>query len=107
MRTRNRTLLLIGLLVSLGLAGIVSYYASSSPDGLERVADDEGFLSTATEHATAQWPLADYSVAGIGNGRLAGGLAGVIGVLIVLALAGGLFFLLGRGHRERAGAERP
>ncbi len=34
----------IGLAVSLLLAGVVSYYASSSPDGLEKVAEDIGFI---------------------------------------------------------------
>ena len=41
--------LLAGILISLAIAGVLSYYASSSPDGLEKVAEDEGFLDTAKE----------------------------------------------------------
>ena len=39
--------LLGGILVSIIVAGFISYYASSSPDGLEKVAEDKGFLDTA------------------------------------------------------------
>jgi cobalt/nickel transport protein len=72
---------LIFLLVSIGLAGIVSFYASSSPDGLEKVAEDIGFIETAKDHTLDNSTLADYGVAGIGNERLSVGIAGVIGVI--------------------------
>jgi hypothetical protein len=39
----RRTLVLVGLLVAVVLAGGVSYFASSSPDGLNKVASDTGF----------------------------------------------------------------
>jgi hypothetical protein len=90
------------LLVGLVLAGVVSFYASGSPDGLERVAEDTGFLNTASEHATADGPLADYRAQGIEDDRLAGGLAGVAGALVVLGVAGGLTFALRRRMPEHA-----
>jgi hypothetical protein len=95
--------LVAGLVVALALAGIISYYASSSPDGLEKVAEDEQFLDTATDHATADSPLADYGVEGVDNERLSVGLAGVIGVVITAAIAGGLFLGL-RALRGKPGA---
>jgi cobalt/nickel transport protein len=99
---RTTTLLVAGLLVSLALAGLVSYYASASPDGLNRVAEDLGFHVTEKESATAGSPLADYGVAGVDNAFLSGGLAGVIGVLLVLAVGSGLAYAVRR--RERASA---
>jgi cobalt/nickel transport protein len=39
--------LLAGILISIFVAGFLSFYASSSPDGLEKVAEDKGFLDTA------------------------------------------------------------
>lgn len=93
---RTRTFVLAGVLVALLLAGVVSYYASSRPDGLERVAEDHGFAHTAKQHPGADGPMADYSVKGVENDRLAGGLAGVIGSLVVLVLAGGLAFAVRR-----------
>ncbi|MFN8156185.1 MAG: PDGLE domain-containing protein [Candidatus Nanopelagicales bacterium] len=93
-RSRTRWFVLAGLLVALLLAGFASYYASSAPDGLEKVAADKGLDTGARDSATAGSPLADYSVSGVSNQRLSGGLAGVIGVGVTLALAGGIFLIV-------------
>ncbi len=77
----NRKFYLIVLLVSIGLAGIASFYASSSPDGLEKVAGDIGFIETAKDHTLDNSALADYGVAGIENERLSVGIAGILGVI--------------------------
>jgi len=82
----NRKFYLISLLVSIGLAGIVSYYASSSPDGLEKVAGEIGFIETAKDHTLDNSALADYGVAGIENERLSVGIAGIVGVIATGAL---------------------
>ena len=74
--TRNRAFLAAGVLVALLLAGVVSFWASSSPDGLERVAEDTGFIGTAEDHDLADSPFADYGTAGVDDARLSGGLAG-------------------------------
>lgn len=101
---RTRTFVLIGIAVALLLAGGVSFYASSNPDGLEYVAEKTGFLDTADEHATADGPMADYTTRGVDDARLSGGLAGVVGSLVVLVLAGGLAFVVRRrGHHSPDG----
>ena len=95
-----------GLLVAVGLALVVSGFASSSPDGLERVAEDKGFLETARDHLFADGPLADYAVKGVGNERLSTGLSGLIGVLITFGVGLGLFALVRArrpGHRGGGG----
>ena len=89
-------LVFTGLVVSLVLAGGVSYYASSQPDGLEKVAGDIGFLDSAKESAVEEGPLAGYGVAGVENERISGGLAGVIGVASTAAISFGLFYALRR-----------
>ncbi|MDX6742906.1 PDGLE domain-containing protein [Actinocorallia sp. A-T 12471] len=94
----------VGLAVALVLAGFVSYYASGSPDGLEKVAADKGFDAGAKDHAGAEWPLADYGVSGVENARLSGGLSGVIGVGVVLLAGGGLFWVLRRRPERGDGA---
>ena len=97
----TRRLVATGLGVCLVLAGIVSVWASGHPDGLEFVAEKLGFIDSAGEHATGGSPLADYGVAGIGNERLSGGLAGVLGVVVVAVIAFGLMHLLRRrGSRD-------
>ena len=68
-----------GLLVAAALAFFVSPYASSSPDGLNKVAEDQGFDATADEHALDDSPLAGYAVEGVENESLSKGLSGSSG----------------------------
>ncbi|MFF6834824.1 energy-coupling factor ABC transporter permease [Streptomyces sp. NPDC012438] len=100
-----RKLWIGGVVTALVLAGFVSFYASASPDGLEKVAADKGIDAKAEEyeHATADSPLADYGVRGIAAERLSGGLAGVIGVGATLAVGTGVFLVVRR--RRAAAAE--
>lgn len=92
---------LIGVgVAALVLAGIVSFYASSDPDGLTKVSEDKGFASTETDHGAKDSPLAGYSVKDVANDRLAGGLAGVAGVVVVLALASGLVLVVRRRSHD-------
>lgn len=84
---RTRAVVLVGVVVTLLLAGLVSSYASASPDGLNRVAMDEGFDRGEKPHALDDSPLAGYELAGVGGDRIAVGLAGIAGV--------GICFLLG------------
>lgn len=95
-RISNRAFLFAGLALSLFLAGVVSFYASSSPDGLERVGADVGFIDAATDSAASKSWLADYGIAGITDARISGGLAGVIGVIVTGLLAYGVFAMLKR-----------
>ena len=92
----NRKFILVGLLISALLAGGASFYASSNPDGLEKVATDIGFIDTAKDHANSDSALADYGVKGVENERLSVGVAGLIGVVATGAFSGGLFLLLRR-----------
>ncbi|WP_214108540.1 energy-coupling factor ABC transporter permease [Acrocarpospora catenulata] len=83
--------------VTLLLAGVVSFFASGDPDGLERVAEDKGFLGQAGEHQFGGFALADYGDVG----GIPVGVAGVIGVLITLAVGVGVAYL---ARRRRAKA---
>ncbi|MBV2356912.1 energy-coupling factor ABC transporter permease [Streptomyces sp. J2-1] len=98
-RTSRRTLWLTGLAASLVLAGVVSFYASANPDGLEKVAHDQGIDAKAREHTSAGSPLADYGVRDVEDARLSGGLAGVIGVGVTV-VAGSAVFWAVRRRRE-------
>jgi cobalt/nickel transport protein len=96
----NRKFYVIGFIVSLFLAGVVSFYASSSPDGLEKVAEDIGFIETAKDHSNADGALADYSVKGIENERTSVGVAGIIGVIGTAVVAGVGFKLIARKPKK-------
>lgn len=97
-----------GLLVALLLAGVVSSFASGSPDGLDATAregctfnaDDEitggtCMLQQEQEHQLAGSPLADYGIRGV-DGPLGTALAGITGVLLTFAVGGGAFWLVRR-----------
>lgn len=99
---KSKNLLISGFVLSLALAGGLSYYASSSPDGLEKVAEEIGFIETAKDHSNADGALADYSVKGVNNARLSTGAAGVIGVLATGAVSTGLFMWV----RRKSGSEK-
>ena len=102
-RVSTRRLLVAGVLVSLFLAGVVSFYASSNPDGLEFVAGQQGFLGTAQDSASSGSPFAEYATRGVDDARLSGGIAGIVGAAVVGALAGGLFMALRRRNRGPRG----
>lgn len=96
----TRPLWISGLVTALVLAGFVSYYASSSPDGLEKVAADQGIDAKAREHAAAGSPLADYSVKDVSDARLSGGLAGIIGVGGTVVVGTGVFWAVRRRRAQ-------
>ena len=85
-----------GVAVALALAFFVSPLASDEPDGLQKVAIDEGFADQEATHALDDAPTAGYVVKGIDDDRLSTGVAGLLGVGATFALAGGLFLLVRR-----------
>ena len=93
------------LLLALLLGGVVSYYASGDPDGLSRVAEDQGLTALEKDHAAEDSPLAGYSVRGVGDDRASTGLAGVLGVGVVLLLGTGLAYAVRRRPGSAAAAE--
>ena len=70
-----------GLIITAATVSIASLFASTSPDGLEKVATDLGFINTS--QAAPFELFADYSIPGF-DGVAGTALAGVIGVLAVL-----------------------
>ncbi|MEU6817059.1 energy-coupling factor ABC transporter permease [Streptomyces sp. NPDC046860] len=95
-RTSRRTVWITGLVTSLVLAGFVSFYASANPDGLEKVAHDQGIDKKTEPHHSSDSPLADYGVKDVTNARLSGGLAGVIGVGITVVAGSAVFWAVRR-----------
>lgn len=93
----------VGLAVAAALAVVVGPLASDAPDGLERVAIDQGFADTAEPHDLAGLPTADYAVRGVDDDDLGTGLAGLLGVALTFAGTGALVWLVRRRSR-RAGA---
>jgi cobalt/nickel transport system permease protein len=85
----GRLVWVVGLLLALGLAGAAPW-ASSNPDGLEWVAQQQGFLSSA--QGSGYQLASGYLMPGISNQTLATILAGILGTLIVFGAAVGIAF---------------
>lgn len=87
----------IGLALTVIIA-VFSFAASGSPDGLERVAEDQGFIQNALDPVFNIFP--DYTLPFIGNETASGILAVVFGTLFVF----GFLYLVGRITRRRSPA---
>jgi cobalt/nickel transport system permease protein len=93
-----------GLGVAVLLGALASPFASSFPDGLEKVAEKAGFLHRADGRPVwGSSPLPDYAVPGVKAEGLATGLAGAAGTAAVFAV-GFLVLRLLRRRRARSGA---
>jgi hypothetical protein len=93
-----------GLIVAGVLAFVVSPEASTEPDGLEKVAIDEGFMDEGRDHDLGGTPTADYEVDGIDSDRLSTGVAGVIGLVVTGAVTVAVCGAVRRAGRRRASA---
>jgi cobalt/nickel transport system permease protein len=87
----------LGAGIALITVSLASLFASASPDGLERVAEDLGFLDLGQGPTYELLP--DYTIPGI-DGTISTILAGAVGVLIVVVI----LLLLGRVAARRRSA---
>ena len=90
----------IGLVVCLVVA-VFSPLASSSPDGLERVAEDKGFIGLSQDMPFQI--IADYVFPGVANEAVATILAGLIGTLILFGAGYGIAWLVKSRREDPAG----
>ena len=88
-------------LIALGLAVIVSPLASSSPDGLERVAEDLHFAQPPVGQPVVASPMPDYALPGIPSPVLATAAAGGVGAIVMFLVAAGLGRLVTPHDRPR------
>ncbi|MBE2315833.1 energy-coupling factor ABC transporter permease [Solirubrobacter sp. CPCC 204708] len=87
----RRAFAVLALAVAVGLATAASPFASSHPDGLERVAQDEGFIEDGRLAAIQQdAPIPDYAFPEVSDERIATGLAGFTGTLLVFGAGYGV-----------------
>lgn len=92
-----------GLAIAVLVVILLAPLASPDPDGLERVAEDRGFISQAEGTLFAVLP--DYTIPGLDDPAVTTIVAGLIGVAIVFVLMWGLGTFLAR--RRRAADKEP
>lgn len=101
-RIGMRAFLIAAGLVALVVATVVSQFAVDNPDGLERVAEDQGFIDSARDHALGGSPFADYATQGLDNEALSLAVAGIVGVVITLLVGFGVVLAV---RDRRAGGQ--
>lgn len=72
------------LTISIIIGGFLSLFASASPDGLEKVAEEFGFLEKGNNFISGIMP--DYLFPGVMSEKIATALAGIIGTLLVFLI---------------------
>ena len=90
-KQRSKGWIVVGGLISLAVV-LISPLASASPDGLERVATNLGFIAKGAEAPYQILP--DYTLPFLGETSFSTILAGLIGLLIVGAIVTGVTKLL-------------
>jgi cobalt/nickel transport system permease protein len=85
--------IVVGGLISLAVV-LLAPLASASPDGLERVAEDLGFLEIAQDSPFAIF--SDYLIPAFGDSALSTILAGTVGIVAVA----GAVYLIGQAVRK-------
>ena len=83
-----RLFTILALALAIGLGTALSPFASSSPDGLAKVAQRKAFLDAGRTQDRAL--LSDYAIPGVCDQRLATGLAGFAGTLGVFLVSYGV-----------------
>ncbi|MEX1179009.1 MAG: energy-coupling factor ABC transporter permease [Nitriliruptor sp.] len=100
-----RPVLVVGILAALVVAAGVAQFAVSDPDGLERVAEDEGFAGAAEPHAFESALFADYATAGVASESVSLAIAGISGTLLTLVVGSGILLAV-RRRPEQPDADR-
>lgn len=88
----------LGFIAAIFLALFISPFASQWPDGLEKIAQDKGFLWRGEGRPLFHSLIPDYIWPGIKNEKLATSTAGVLGTLIVFGLGYIIARLLKKGR---------
>jgi cobalt/nickel transport system permease protein len=71
------------------VAGVLSLFASAWPDGLEKVAENLGFINLAEQiRVSVPTPLADYGIEGWG--QIGTSIAGLVGATVCFVVAFGI-----------------
>jgi len=102
MKRRVDGFMLVGLGICLLMALFISPFASSNPDGLEKVAETKGFTTKGEgwrfwKHA----PIPDYEVPWIKNKDVSTAISGLVGTLAIFLLALGIGKLIKKSSAKK------
>jgi cobalt/nickel transport system permease protein len=98
---KTRTFVIGGVLVALVFSAVVSQLSVGNPDGLETVAEETGLIESGADHALADAVFADYATSGVSNESVSLAVAGIVGTVVTLAVAYGIFYAFRERRRGR------
>jgi cobalt/nickel transport protein len=96
----RKSFLITGFIIALLIAALFSPFASPYPDGLERVAEDKGFIHLAEGKELLKAWMPDYVFPGIGHEGVATAVAGIMGTILVFLILYGLGKILAGAYRR-------
>jgi cobalt/nickel transport protein len=89
-------------------AVMLSPFASKSPDGLEKIAQDKGFAERGESAPVWRFAaLRDYAIPGVHNEYAGTAIAGLLGAALVFGAALGAGKLIARKHSSDAETKKP
>ncbi len=95
MKRRLNGFIWIGLGIALLLALFLSPFATTSPDGLEKMAGTKGFSEKGESSKFWKYaPLPDYAIPWIKNAKVSTALSGLTGTLAIFLIAMGFAKLI-------------
>jgi len=97
MNTKNRNLIIGGLIIALIIAVLAPFLASSNPDGLESSAES---LEVPESEAAYTAPLPDYAIPGMEDNPLGGVVALIVGTIVVLLVVLGVATIIGKRKKN-------
>ncbi|AUB54659.1 MULTISPECIES: PDGLE domain-containing protein [Methanobacterium] len=97
MNTKNRNLIIGGLIIALIIAVMAPFLASSNPDGLESSAES---LEVPESEAAYTAPLPDYAIPGMEDNPLGGVVALIVGTIVVLLVVLGVATIIGKRKKN-------
>lgn len=98
-RISTLAFVIVGLAAAVALVIFLAPSANPNPDGLEKVAADQGIDSAVRAHALADGPLADYGVSGVDNRYVGTWVAGLAGIAVTFVVGAGIVFVVRRVRR--------
>lgn len=90
METKNRNLIIVGVVICIVIAALSPFIASGDPDGLEKSAEDSS-VPESIEAPIHEAPFPDYTIGDTEIGEIG---ALVLGIIITLAVAFGAVYVL-------------
>ena len=89
-----KKIIFVGLFIAIAVATFLAPFASSHPDGLEKVAEEKGFLNKGESTELFHAPIPDYEMPGVKQEKIAVSLAGIIGTLVTFFAAYGIGYFM-------------